>query len=114
MSRRSGLLAGDRDRLELLEEVVALVVDQDEGREVFDADLVDGFHAEFRILDAFDALDAVTREHGSDAADGAEASVTTWVRLPLAIMTMEPPAAWNGSTYGSMRLAVVGPMEPQA
>ena len=58
--------------LQLLEEVVALVIDEDEGGEVLDLDLPDGLHAEFGILHALDALDAALGEHGSDAADGAE------------------------------------------
>ena len=44
--------------LELLEEVVALVVYEDEGGEVFYGNLPDGFHAEFGIFYAVDALDA--------------------------------------------------------
>ena len=39
----------------------------------------------------------------------------TWPeRLPLASITSEPPAAWNFSTYASIRPAVVGPNEPDA
>ena len=44
--------------LQLLEEVVALVIDEDEGGEVLDLNLPDGFHAELGILHALDALDA--------------------------------------------------------
>ena len=44
-------------RLQLLEEVVALVVNKDECREVLNGNLPDGFHAKFRILNALDALD---------------------------------------------------------
>lgn len=41
-----------RDLAEPLgEEVIALVVDDDEGGEVFDVDLPDGFHAEFWVLE---------------------------------------------------------------
>ena len=47
---------------ELLEEVVALVVHEDECREVLYADLPDCLHAELRILDALDALDVVLSE----------------------------------------------------
>lgn len=35
------------------EEVVAFVVDEDEGGEVFDGDFPDGFHAEFGECDDF-------------------------------------------------------------
>ena len=44
--------------LELLEEVVALIVYEDECGEVFYGNLPDGFHAEFGIFHAVDALDA--------------------------------------------------------
>ena len=57
---------------ELREEVVALVIDEDEGREVNDIDFPDGFHAEFRIFDARDGLDVVGRENGRRSTDGSE------------------------------------------
>jgi hypothetical protein len=88
------------------EEVVALVVDDDEGREVLDLDLPDRLHAELGVLEHLDLLDAVLGQARRRAADRAEveaavglqASVTCWLRLPLASMTIEPPAAWNWST----------------
>ena len=43
--------------LKLLEEVVALVVNEDEGWEVLHGNLPDGLHAEFGIFHALDALD---------------------------------------------------------
>ena len=55
-----------------LEEVVPLVVNEDEGREVFHLDLPDGFHAEFGELDDFDLLDVFLGEDGGGAADAAE------------------------------------------
>ena len=62
--------------LQLLEEVVALVVDQDESGEVLNGDLPDGFHAEFGILHALNRLDARLAEHSCYAADGAEIEAT--------------------------------------
>ena len=47
---------------ELLEEVVALVIHEDECREVLYADLPDSLHSELRVLYAFDALDVVLSE----------------------------------------------------
>jgi hypothetical protein len=44
---------------DFLKEIVALVVHQDEGGEVNDTDFPHGFHAQFGILDALDALDAL-------------------------------------------------------
>ena len=57
---------------ELLEEVVALVIDEDEGREVLDSDLPDRLHSEFGIFNTLDATDAALREDSGDAADGAK------------------------------------------
>ena len=45
-------------RLELLEEVVTLIVNEDESGEVFNSDLPDSLHAQLRILYTLDALDA--------------------------------------------------------
>ena len=56
----------------LLEEVVAFVVDEYEGREVLHADLPDRLHAEVRVFDALDALDALVGKDGGRTADGAE------------------------------------------
>ena len=94
-------------QIQFLEEVIALVVDDDEGGEVLDLDPPDRFHAEFGIFQHFDLLDAVLRQARGGAADGAEikaamaclqASRTWRERLPLASMTMEPPKDWNWST----------------
>src|SRR5690606_41217 len=54
--------AGDRHRdrtTRVGEEVVALLVDHDEGGEVLDLDLPDRLHAEFGVLQHLLALDAV-------------------------------------------------------
>src|SRR3954447_21154430 len=51
-----------RCRGRILEEVVALVVNDDERREVLDLDLPDGLHAELLVLDDLDLLDAVLGE----------------------------------------------------
>ena len=53
----------------LLEEVVALVVDEDEGREVLYLNLVDGLHAQLGIFEELDALDAVLGQDGCGTAD---------------------------------------------
>ena len=58
--------------LQLLEEVVSLVVHEDEGGEVFHFNLPDGFHAQFGIFHALDALDIVLGQDGCRATDGAE------------------------------------------
>ena len=58
---------------------MAFVVDEDEGREVDDFDLPDGFHAELGIIDDFDLADVLLREDRGGSADGAE--IETAVRL---------------------------------
>ena len=67
-----GVLLTCAARLNLLEEVVALVVYEDKGGEVFYFNLPDSFHSEFGIFYALDALDVVLCQDGSRSADGAE------------------------------------------
>lgn len=62
--------------LELLKEVVALVVYEDEGGEVHHFDFPDGFHAEFGVFHAFELLDVVLGQDGSRATDRAEVETT--------------------------------------
>ena len=66
------LLAVWAPGLQLLEEVVALVIYENECREVLNGDFPDGFHTQFGVFHALDALDAALREHCCHAADGAE------------------------------------------
>src|SRR5260370_10762040 len=53
-------------------EVVALVVDHDEGREIDDLDAPDRFHPELGIFDEFDLADAILGEPRRRPADRAE------------------------------------------
>ena len=62
-----------------LEEIIPLVINQDEGREVLDFDLPDGFHAEFGELDDFDLLDVFLRQDGGGAADAAEVEAAVFL-----------------------------------
>ena len=67
------LLFGARcPRLQLFEEVVALVVYEDECGEILNGDLPYCLHAQLRIFHTLDALDAALRQNGSHASDGAE------------------------------------------
>src|SRR5438045_9081196 len=59
-------------QIQLLEEVVALVVDDDEGREIHDLNAPDRFHAEFGIFHHLDLLDAVLGEVCRSTAARAE------------------------------------------
>jgi len=63
-------------RLQLLEEVVALVIYEDECREVLYGNLPDSLHTELWILYALDALDRALRENGSYTTDGTEIETT--------------------------------------
>src|SRR6476619_5806001 len=65
-------LLGALTEVQLLEEVVALVIDDDERREVDDFDAPDRFHAELGIFEHLDLLDAVLGEVRRSAADRAE------------------------------------------
>ena len=47
----------------LLEEVISLVVDKDECREILDMNLPYSLHPELRIFDAFYGLDVVLRKY---------------------------------------------------
>ncbi len=69
----------DRLESELLEEVVALVVDEDECREVLHLDLPDSFHTELRVLNALDALDVVLSEDGCRTSDRTEVEAAVLV-----------------------------------
>src|SRR4030081_534189 len=59
-------------QVQFLEEIIALVVDDDEGRKVLDLDAPDRFHAELGIFHHPDLLDAVFGEVCCRAADRAE------------------------------------------
>jgi hypothetical protein len=92
--KRSGPPADREGRLgHLGEEVVALVIDHDERREVLDLDLPDRLHPELGVLEHLDLADVFLRQDRGGAADRAEAE-----RFPLASITFEPPAAWKAST----------------
>ena len=62
-------LVASAARFDLLEKVVALVVNEDECGEVLNLDFPNSFHAEFGIFNAFDALDVLLRKDGSRSAD---------------------------------------------
>src|SRR5690606_16512822 len=64
--------------VQFLEEVVALVINHDERREVLDFDTPDGFHTELWVLDHFYLLDAILCQACGGTTDRpqVEASVT--------------------------------------
>ena len=63
-------------RLQLLEEVVALVIYEDECREVLYGNLPDSLHTELWVLYALNALDRTLRENGSYTTDSSEVETT--------------------------------------
>ena len=73
------MVSADRAAVDLLEEVVALVVDEDEGGEIFDANFPDRLHAEFGVFEDFERLDMVGGEEGGGAAGGAEVEAAVFL-----------------------------------
>src|SRR5258707_4473483 len=59
-------------QIQFLEEIIALVVDDDEGRKILDLDAPDRFHAEFGIFHHLDLLYAVLCEVCRGPPDRAE------------------------------------------
>src|ERR1700710_1842135 len=59
-------------KIQFLEEIIALVVDDDEGWKILDLDAPDRFHAELGIFHHLDLLDAVLGEICRGTADRAE------------------------------------------
>lgn len=75
----------------MLEEVVALIVHQDECREVLHLNLPDSFHTEFGIFHTFDTLDIVLCQDSSRTTDRAEIETTVFlasIRHLLATVTL--------------------------
>src|SRR5262249_46292063 len=62
----------DSPKIKFLEEVIAFVVDHDEGREIFPLDPPDRLHAELGIFHDLAFLDAMLGEVRRRAADGGE------------------------------------------
>ena len=56
----------------LSEKIVAFVIDDDEGREVFYADFADSFHTEFFEIDHFDRFYAVLSQNGCRSTDRSQ------------------------------------------
>ena len=92
-------------RLELLEEVVALVVHQNEGGEILNGNFPDSLHAEFGVLHAFNALDATLRQYGSHATNSAE--VETAMLLASIGHHLSTVTLGNHNQRTAMRLELV-------
>src|SRR4051812_32699980 len=66
-------------RLELLEEIIPLVIDDDERREIDHVDLADRFHPKVLEVDQLDLLDVRLREDGRRAADASQVEAAVLV-----------------------------------
>jgi len=81
------------------EKIIPLVIYKDESGEIFHLYLPDGFHPQFRIIQAFHLFNIFFGQQSRRTSDKPEvespyflqASVTCFERFPLAIMIMEPP-----------------------
>src|SRR3954468_505763 len=82
-------------QIQLAGEVVALVVDDDEGGEVLDLDAPDRLHAELGVLDDLDLADAVLGEARRRTADRAEIEAAVLLAglapLPRGVALGGPP-----------------------
>src|SRR3954464_129627 len=109
-------------QIQFLEEVVALVVDHDEGRKILHLDPPARLHAEFRIPHGLDLLDAMLGEVRGGAADRGEIEAAIFVaglahrRRAVALGQHHHGAAGGleSPTNESIRPAVVGPNAPEA
>ena len=60
----------------MLEEVIALIINEDECWEVFYADLPYSFHTQFWIFYTFDALDVLLSKEGCRTTDRTKIEAT--------------------------------------
>ena len=65
--------------LDLLEEVVAFIIDEDKRRKIFHFDFPDSFHPQFRIGHALEALDTLLGEHCRRAADASKVEAAVFM-----------------------------------
>ena len=82
--------------LKRFKEVIAFVIDYDEGREVFHIDFPDGFHTKVFEIVHFNFGDVVFSQNCSRPANRTK--VTSRDLLPFARLTIVPPSFWNGPT----------------
>ena len=61
------------------EEIIALVIYQNKGGEVFHFNFPDSFHAQFRVFQQFHFLDVVLGQDGGGAADGAQVKTAVFL-----------------------------------
>src|SRR3979409_693176 len=82
MAATSAAMTNPLPQIQLLEKIVALVVDDDEGGEILHLDAPDRLHAELGIFHGLDLLDAVLGEVGRTRLPPAGSSVSSTADAP--------------------------------
>ena len=88
----------------MLEEIIALIVDEDEGGEILDFNLPDSFHSEFGILEEFYLLDRILSEYGSGATDRTEVETAMLMASVSDLLRAVALSDHNHSTTGGLEL----------
>ena len=88
----------------MLEEIIALIVDEDEGGEILDFNLPDSLHSEFGILEEFDLLDRILSEYGSGATDRTEVETAMLMASVSDLLRAVALSDHNHSTTGGLEL----------
>lgn len=88
----------------MLEEIIALVVDEDEGGEVLDFDLPDSLHTEFGILEELNILDRILSEDGCGATDRTEVEAAMFMASVGDLLRAVALGDHDHSAAGSLEL----------
>lgn len=88
----------------MLEEIIALIVDEDECGEILDFNLPDSLHSEFGILEEFDLLDRILSEYGSGATDRTEVETAMLMASVSDLLRAVALSDHNHSTTGGLEL----------
>lgn len=88
----------------MLEEIIALIIDEDEGGEILDFNLPDSLHSEFGILEEFDLLDRILSEYGSGATDRTEVEASMFMASVSDLLRAVALGDHDHSAAGSLEL----------
>src|SRR5690606_4338473 len=94
--------------LELLEEVVALVVHDDERGEVLHLDTPYGLHAELRELEDTDLLDTILSESRGRASDRPEVEATILLARSGDLLASVALGEHDQAATGGLKLSDIG------
>ena len=100
-------------RLDLLEEIITLVVYQDECREIFNFNLPDSFHTQFRIFYTLNALDVILCKDSSRTTDRTQIETTMFLTsisysLCLGLPVADVQTGMKDAVEAAFRLAKKG------